>query len=38
MISQRVVAFKNEGMEAFFEVAVKDFPAIVAIAHGKSIF
>ena len=38
MISQRVVAFENEGMEAFFEVAVMNFPAIVAIAHGKSIF
>jgi fumarate hydratase subunit beta len=38
MISQRVVAFENEGMEAFFEVAVREFPAIVAIAHGKSIF
>lgn len=38
MTSQRVVAFENEGMEAFFEVGVKDFPAIVAIAHGKSIY
>ncbi len=38
MISQRVVAFENEGMEAFFELEVKGFPAIVAIAHGKSIF
>lgn len=38
MLSQRVVAFENEGMEAFFELEVKDFPAIVAIAHGKSIF
>lgn len=38
MRSQRIVAFENEGMEAFFEVNVKDFPAIVAIAHGKSIF
>ena len=38
IVSQRVVAFENEGMEAFFELEVKDFPAIVAIAHGKSIF
>lgn len=38
MISHRVVAYENEGMEAFFEVKVKDFPAIVAIAHGRSIF
>ena len=38
IVSKRVVAFENEGMEAFFEVRVKDFPAIVAIAHGQSIF
>jgi len=38
MISQRVVAFKEEGMEAFYEVEVKGFPAIIAIAHGEAIF
>lgn len=38
MVSKRVVAFENEGMEAFFEVKVLKFPAIVAIAHGRSIF
>lgn len=36
--SKRVVAFKNEGMEALHEVEVEGLPAIVAIAHGKSIF
>jgi fumarate hydratase subunit beta len=38
MISQRVAAFKKEGMEALYEVKVAGFPAIVAIAHGKTIF
>nr|WP_148134236.1 fumarate hydratase C-terminal domain-containing protein [Candidatus Formimonas warabiya] len=36
--SQRVVAFPEEGMEALYELEVEDFPAIVAIAHGVSIF
>ena len=38
IVSSRMVAFEKEGMEAFFEMAVKGFPAIIAIAHGKSIF
>jgi len=38
IVSQRVAAFKKEGMEALYEVKVKGFPAIIAIAHGKSIF
>ena len=38
IVSQRVVAFKNEGMEALYEVEVKGFPAIIAIAHGEAIF
>lgn len=38
MISQRVVAFEEEGMEAFYEIEVKCFPVIVAIAHGETIF
>ena len=38
MISERVVAFEEEGMEAFYEIEVKSFPAIVAIAHGETIF
>ncbi|WP_326907500.1 fumarate hydratase C-terminal domain-containing protein [Sedimentibacter sp. MB31-C6] len=36
--SKEVVAFKEQGMEAFTRIDVVDFPAIVAIAHGKSIF
>jgi len=35
---KRVVAFPEEGMEAFFELRVEKLPAIIAIAHGKSIF
>jgi len=35
---KRIIAFPEEGMEAFFELTVEKLPAIVAIAHGKSIF
>jgi fumarate hydratase subunit beta len=38
MVSQRIVAFRKEGMEALYEVGVKGFPAIIAIAHGETIF
>ncbi len=38
MISQRIAAFEREGMEALYEIEVKGFPAIVAIAHGETIF
>ncbi len=33
-----VVAFEEEGMEAMHCLRVKNFSAIVAIAHGRSIF
>lgn len=35
---KEVVAFPEQGMEAFTRITVVDFPAIVAIAHGESIF
>lgn len=38
IVSQRIIAFKEEGMEALYELGVRGFPAIVAIAHGKTIF
>jgi len=38
IVSQRVAAFKKEGMEALYEVEVKGLPAIIAIAHGETIF
>lgn len=37
-LSQRVVAFPEEGMEALHELEVVDFPAVIAAAHGKSIY
>jgi fumarate hydratase subunit beta len=36
--SKKVVAFKEEGMEAIFELEVEEIPGIVAVAHGKSIY
>ncbi len=36
--SRRCVAFPAEGIEAFFELDVERFPAIIAAAHGRSIY
>lgn len=36
--SRRIVAFPEEGMEAFYEVEITDMPVIIAIADGKSIY
>ena len=38
MLSRRVVAFLAEGIEAFHELLVEGFPAIIAAAHGRSIY
>ena len=38
MTSKKIAAFPEEGIEALYEITVKDFPAIIAIAHGESIF
>lgn len=38
IVSQRVAAFREEGMEALYRVEVRGFPAIIAIAHGETIF
>lgn len=35
---QKIVAFPEEGMEAFHLLQVKEFPAIVAAAHGKTLY
>ena len=35
---QRVVAFPEEGMEAFHLLQVEEFPAIVAAAHGETFY
>jgi fumarate hydratase subunit beta len=37
-ISQNVLAFEEEGMEALFAIKVSKLPAIIAIAHGRNIF
>lgn len=38
ILSKRVVMFPEEGMEALYAVVVERLPAIIAIAHGESIF
>lgn len=36
--SEKVVAFPELGMEAFNELVVEDYPAIIAAVHGRSIY
>lgn len=38
VISQKVLAFPEEGMEALHLLEVVDFPVIIAAANGKSIY
>lgn len=38
MIRKRCVAFEELGMEALYELEVSDYPAVIAIAHGESIY
>ena len=38
IISRRVIAYEEYGMEAMFELDVSGFPAIVAAAAGESIY
>jgi fumarate hydratase subunit beta len=37
-LRQKAAVFPEEGMEAFHILEVKEYPAIIAIAHGKSIY
>ena len=37
-ISQKCLAFPELGMEAFYEIEVKDYPAVIGAAHGMSIY
>lgn len=37
-LSRKVVAFPEEGMEALHALEVVEYPAIIAAAHGKSIY
>jgi fumarate hydratase subunit beta len=38
LISKKVVAFKEEGMEAIYKLEVDGIPGIVAVAHGESLY
>jgi len=38
MSEKKAVLHPEFGMEAFYEIKVKDFPAIVAVANGETIF
>jgi len=38
IVSQKVLAFPEEGMEALYEVEVMGLPGIVGAAHNESIF
>ena len=38
MVSQKIAAFPEEGMEALYRIEVKAFPAIIASANGQTIF
>ncbi len=38
IIERKVAAFPEEGMEALHLLNVKDFPCIVAAAHGETIY
>nr|WP_319374947.1 fumarate hydratase C-terminal domain-containing protein [uncultured Methanobacterium sp.] len=38
MTSSKVLAFPEEGMEALHCLEIREFPGIVAVAHGKSIY
>ena len=37
-ISQRCIAFPELGMEALYELEVKDYPAVIGAAHNESIY
>lgn len=37
-IEQKLIAFPELGMEAFYLLKVERYPAIIGVAHGKSIY
>lgn len=37
-ISQKCVAFPELGIEAFYEIQVRNYPIVIGAAHGKSIY
>jgi fumarate hydratase subunit beta len=38
VVSKRVLAFEEEGMEAIYSLEVRGLPCIVAAVHGKTIY
>jgi fumarate hydratase subunit beta len=38
LISSKIVAFNDEGMEAIHQLKVEGIPGIVAVIHGESIY
>lgn len=38
VLEKELIAFPELGMEAFYRLKVKNYPAIVAAAHGRSIY
>ena len=37
VLSHHLIAFPEEGMEAFWAIEVESFPAIIAAAHGETV-
>ena len=37
-IEQKLIAFPELGMEALYQLKVNHYPAIIAAAHGRSIY
>lgn len=37
-LSRRLVAFPELGMEAFYELEIKEYPIIIGAAHNESIY
>lgn len=38
ILETKLIAFPEEGMEAFYQLKVSEFPMIVAAAHGDTVF
>ncbi len=36
--NQKIIAFPELGMEAFYELTVEDYPVIIAAAHNESVY
>lgn len=38
ILERKVIAFPEQGMEAMHQIKVDSFPAIIAAAHGRSLY